>query len=237
MRQKNLTREDISEREINTDHKGKIKLEELIESNCECVVIIGTAKVGKTMLILKTIQRYLNSENFEYIFYCNFNQHSLIKPFEKINVFDFLTSNIKYFNWMNERHTCDEVLQKIIDGQKILLIMDNFECLDLDDTKHEEIGYFNESTRENIIMNILRGFVLGGAKKIIISQPFKLEWMKMWPSVKCWRHVSVLGSNRQIQYSHSISDFYKDFVLQSLLELPIFFSINTFVLTEKISSL
>ena len=183
---KNLTREDIS-CETNTEPRGKIELEELIESDCECVVITGTAKVGKTMLILKTIQSYLKSENFEYIFYCNFNQYSLVKPFEKINVFDFLTSNIKYFNWMNERHTCDEVLQEIIDGKKILLIMDNFECLDLHDSKHEEISYFNESTRENIIMNILRGFVFGSAKKIIISQPVKLEWMRMWPCVKRWR--------------------------------------------------
>ena len=186
---KNLTREDLS-CGINTDPKDTIKLEELIESDCECVVITGTAKVGKTMLILKNIQSYLNSEKFEYIFYCNFNQHSLVQPFEKINFFDFLTSNIKYCNWMKERNTCDEVLQNIIDSKKILLIMDHFEFLDLDNRKHKEIGYFNESTRENTIMNILRGFILGGAKKIIISQPLKLEWMQMWPSVKSFRHVS-----------------------------------------------
>ena len=193
-----FSREDIS-REINTEPEGTVKLEELIESDCKCVTITGAPKAGKTMLILKTIQNYLNSKKFEYIFYCNFNQESRIQPFEEINLFDFLTSKLKYCKWMNNTDTCYEVLDEIIKSENILLIMDHFDFLDLDEMKYKQMDNFNKSTRENIIMNILRGYILGKAKKIVISRPFNLEWMLMWPDINPPKHVSFLGINRQAQ--------------------------------------
>ena len=208
-------RDDIS-REINTDPDGTIELEELIESDCKYVVITGAAKAGKTMLMLKTIQNYLNSDKFNYIFYCSFNQESTIQSFEEINLFDFLTSKLKWCNWMNNTNTCNEILEEIINSKNILLIMDHFEFLDLDDRKYKEMGNFNKSTRENIAMNILRGYILGDAKKIIISRLFNLEWIRMWHDIDPPKHVSFLGINRQAQcenfkqnHSHLIPDLFE----------------------------
>ena len=214
--EKDLKREDIS-REINTDPDSTIEMEELIESDCKCVAITGAAKAGKTMLVLKTIQKYLNSDKFEYIFYCDFNHDSLIEPFQKLNLFDFLTSKIRCHNWMNDGPTCNEVLEEIIDSKSILLIMDHFEILNLHKSECKRVSYFNESTRENIIMNILRSFILRDAKKIIISRPFNLEWMRMWPDIKSPRHLSFFGFNRKTQseifkqnYSHLIPNLFEN---------------------------
>ena len=189
----NLDRKDISN-EINLQPNDGIKINDVIQF--DYTSFIGPAKSGKTLFLLKAAYEFRNE--FDYIFYCDINK-ILGSQSCDIDLFDLLTFEVKSCFWFDEESESLKVFQNILISEKILLIIDHMEKLNLNKTKMNSINCKTKCTLENLVSNILTGNLLSKSKKIIISRPYNLEWMQKWPEFKRPRQINVLGINHEDQ--------------------------------------
>ena len=188
----NVSRDQITN-EISSKPDDNMDFEtffcEMIDYNF--ILFVGEPKIGKTMLVKKIALDCFENKRFDYIFFCNLNSPN---PLEKIFLFDFLVSE-KSKPWMTDKKTYDPVLEKLVQNDKILLILDEFNEMKFDKALKPitKVGVFNKDTPETFLINILKKNILSNWKKIIVTRPFQLQRIYQYDNLIKILKLKVLG--------------------------------------------
>lgn len=160
---------------VDIKEKRPVDIKEILVLNRNNIVLIGPAMVGKTRMIKKINEKFLETK-FKLVFYIDLE---LLTTTKKISCLRFLTSNRKLTKDIKDETSCEKIMDYIRGVEEnVLLVFDHLDKIDLlNANEYELMGPFDASTPNNFVRNIIHGELFNKAKKLFLSRPYNLEWV------------------------------------------------------------
>jgi len=170
-----------------------------IKLHANIVGIIGQAGIGKTTLskrILKDIIGPYNLFGSKYVFYLQFRD---VDYEDDTNLLSFLTRFLP-LSWITNDKRRNAVLQLLSKEPDVIVIMDGFDeaIMEVGENFPPLTHLFANEKPGVIIKNILRGSILGNAKKIVTSRPRQM--LESNENIRPKYIVNILGLGLEEQF-------------------------------------
>ena len=182
--------------------------------------VVGQAGIGKTTLTKHILKKILNEKLFKvkYVFYLQFRE---IDYNQETNLLSFLAKSLS-LSWMKDLKRRDAVLKELSKRNDVIIIMDGFDeaIIDSISASIPTTNLLDIAKPEVFIKNILRGTILGNAKKLITSRPRQLLEIVAELRPKYILNILGLGIEEQYQICEDICEDNADQVFNYIQQQP-----------------
>ena len=184
------------------------------------VGVIGQAGMGKTALTKSLLQQIIDERLFDsnYVFYLQFRE---VDYKNETNLLSFLAKNL-CLSWTTNEARRNAVLKKLSSRNDVILIMDGFDeaLITKFSAKSPSVKVSDNAKPELFIKNIMKGSILGNAKKILTSRPRQLLEIPKEFRPKFLLSILGLGLEAQYQVCKSICNDNTDSVFNYIQQHP-----------------